>query len=108
MATRRFLPRNDGTSIPPSSTSRTTVPLAGNFCGDEFSDCKAGKLVTGELAAAVVGTSGGARSATLPVSRAVSAAGTTWAAIGLGLTAADTTGASPPATTSGVPPTSQG
>ena len=32
IATRTFLPRNDGTSIPPSSTSSTTVPLAGNFC----------------------------------------------------------------------------
>ena len=40
IATRRFLPRNDGTSIPPSSTSRTTVPLDGNFCAVEFSDCR--------------------------------------------------------------------
>src|SRR6266403_2055858 len=47
MATRRFLPRKDGTSIPPSSTSRTTVPPEGNFCvGEELevSDWAAGEL----------------------------------------------------------------
>src|ERR1700691_2973574 len=40
MATRTFLPRNDGTSIPPSATSRTTVPPLGNFGGAESSDCE--------------------------------------------------------------------
>src|ERR1019366_8410357 len=51
IATRRFLPRKDGTAIPPSSTSSTTVPLVGAFCGGEFSDCAAAEFVTGELEA---------------------------------------------------------
>src|ERR1019366_1963043 len=89
MATRRFLPRNDGTSIPPSSTSRTTVPPAGNFCAGEFSGCVAGELAV-VLAAAVVD----ALCADLSGSRPVRAAGTTWAAIVPGLTAAGMAGVS--------------
>src|SRR5208282_1658408 len=53
IAPRRFLPRNDGTSIPPSSTSRTTTPLDGNFCVVEFSDCPTDGAAV-ELATAVV------------------------------------------------------
>ena len=33
-AQRTVLPTNDGTSIPPCSTSNTTVPVIGNFDGD--------------------------------------------------------------------------
>src|SRR5258708_4657902 len=65
-AERTFLPRNDGTAIPPSSTSRTTVPLAGNF----FSGGASGFGDGGPIAA--TGVAG---------SFCVIAAGTTWAAM---------------------------
>ena len=35
MALRTLLPIKDGTSMPPCSTSRTTVPLEGGFDGSE-------------------------------------------------------------------------
>src|ERR1700719_655538 len=89
MAMRRFLPRKDGTSIPPSSTSRTTVPLSGNLFdaapsevgGKEFVSCWSDAAVVDELfAVPLVGTP--------VVFLANSAAGTTCAAIGLGFAAA--------------------
>src|SRR5271157_5688866 len=89
MAMRRFLPRNDGTSIPPSSTSRTTVPPAGSFGVGKFSDCAA-DCAAGELAAAIVEETCAVRSGSLTVS----AAGTNWAPIAPGLIAAGMAGVS--------------